>query len=688
MPRKRSAQPLDEAIAQLLKKQPRSVPELTEALTGATYWAIKKTVDRMEKRGEVVRLEERKAKSGRSEPVYLYLPMKLTDFMEVVDTAGAEEKKAGQEVGEDVIFSIVTRTVNDPEFDEEKRLAYFKKAAVLLANEDPRALLLRFGKWLFDVHAHSVAAYERAVAGGGVGSHREEIERTIDTVERMVRVVFNRNLGIPDIREAEGKPGNAELRLRFHKRPDGQGVRRTDRAFVQDAVERRLKFAVVGGTVLEKIKVKRTERNYSESGTDASVRKFDLRMLPSAFERTRMAIVTAAAVRLNFNSEAPPEIDARPEPRQWRYYTEDDAIDKGLLIPPDAYLLLDDLIWERLGSAAMNLRQYKKDSECFEQDKEGRVPDILFRDGRIFPLEHLFDDYCQSGIHGRIVRRSIEAFRDMLVKVSNYYPELPRPLYCGVVKRPEVTILAPLVFWYMKYGANPSIWPDMDDMKFILRTPMSDQRVAHYLFSALAEQLDPDQRWITCRFVRPFVSMNQKIAKSSADTYDGWVEFLRSEIENQAHPSDPDVEPYAELCARAAVTSFYASLPSNVRGAPEAFLTPRYEVLLPRQLVESWKQEQTDQAKAYDEKVLEAVVAAIGDKKGLDVYPDSLEGPEGVDADQPQFLFPKATTYAHLYSKEVSGVHESDFRGYLLKIIVDVTKASRGRRLESRGGLS
>ena len=663
---------LDDRLVGILSKKPQTVPELQDQVN-ANYWAIRKAIDRMEKKGDVIRIDERRRPegSGRSEAVYAYVgTVPLTQFMQVIGTSEAEDARANVDAQRGVIHSIVTKSMHDPEFDEEKRRKYFAEAAHKFVREDPRDLLFRFAKWLFARHEVAVEAYKQAVTGKASPQVLEQAESQIEQIENMVRVIFNRNLGIPDIQETAGKTFDGPLRLKFKKR-ELQVIE----SFDDERVKSQLEFAVVGRAVLEKYSVPTVPREYSEAGTDASIRKFDLSLFPSAFEKVKMAIVTAAAIRLNFYDPNPPQIDARPEPRQWRYYTEDDAIDQGLLVPPDAYLRLEEIIWERVTSASMNLRQYKKDLDCFEQDKLGRIPDILFRDGRLYPLEHLFDDFCQPGIHGRIVRKGIESFRDIVNKVGRAYPSLSRPVYFGVVKRPEVNILSPLVFWYFKYGSDQPIWPTMDEQKFLLRTPMSDQRVAHYLFAAVIGELQPNERWTTCRFVRKFVAMNEKVARSSARTYQEWLEFLQQEVDK--FNFNPDVDPYAELCAHAAVTAFYVSLPLGRAGkSPEDYLTPRYETLIPFQLVETSDHELLTQ---YDGKLVNAVLTALGDPKGLEVYTESLHGPldPGRSSHEPVFIYPKATTLAHDYTKAVGDVYQKDFLGYLWKIIIEVVKASK-----------
>jgi len=635
----------------------------------------------MEKRGDVVRLKERETDArGRPKAIYLYVgAIPLTRFMQVLDTAEAEQKKAPEDIQRGVIYKIATGTMFDPEFDEEKRREYFAKAAKAMKDEDPRDLLYRFAVWLFEQHDKAVEKFRDSAEGRRAGKELEESERTIESIERLVRVIFNRNLGIPDTKEyTDGRRERGSICLRFNKRT--REVERSSFDYENTIkIKQYLEFAVIGEKVLEKESAVPLGREYSEAGTDASIHKFDLSLLPTEFEKNRMAITTAAALRLNFYDPRPPQIDASPEPKQWRYYTEEDAVDKGLIIPPDAYLMLDDIIWERVTSACMNLRQYIKDGECFEVDKYGRISDILFRDGRIFPLEHLFDDYCQAGVHGRVVIKSIEAFRNLVNRVSASFPRLPRPTYCGVVKRPEVAILSPLVFWYMKYGSKPPIWPTMDDRKFILRIPMSDQRVAHYFFEALASELGQNERWVTCRFVRLFVSMNERIAMSTARTYEEWLSFLQHYIEKHRFPANPDVEPYAELCARAAVSSCFISLPktSNMH---RGYLTPRYEFLLPSQVVET---RDPKQIRDYDQQLVQAVVNALADPKGLDVYPESVaESSDEHDRSsppEPVFIFPKATVLAHIYAKEAGAVYRRDFLGYLWKIIIEAVKTGRKR---------
>jgi hypothetical protein len=177
--------------------------------------------------------------------------------------------------------------------------------------------------------------------------------------------------------------------------------------------------------------------------------------------------------------------------------------------------------------------------------------------------------------------------------------------------------------------------------------------------------------------------MNEKISRSTATTYEEWATFLQNDVDQHQYPLDPDVDPYAELCAHAAVTAFYISLPKGTPGkSPEDYLTPRYEALMPHQLVENRDQGAIEM---YDRKLVDEVLTALGDPKGLEVYPESLARPtEGTtQSREPIFIYPKATTLAHIYTKAAGGVYEKDFLGYLWKIIIEVVKASKRKTLYS-----
>src|SRR5437879_959792 len=109
----------------------------------------------------------------------------------------------------------------------------------------------------------------------------------------------------------------------------------------------------------------------------------------------------------------------------------------------------------------MNVRPYIKDHEAIVGDS-GHTVSIVFRDGRIYPLEHQFSDYHQGRIHGEMVRNSLKEFSNLLKDIE--YSD--KALYCGVVKRASVEVIAPLIFWYLKYGSSlrgEAIWADMDD---------------------------------------------------------------------------------------------------------------------------------------------------------------------------------------------------------------------------------
>ena len=104
---------------------------------------------------------------------------------------------------------------------------------------------------------------------------------------------------------------------------------------------------------------------------------------------------------------------------------------------------------------------------------------------------------------------------------------------------------------------------------------------------------------------------------------------------------------------------------------------------MPFQLVES---RDSRGIEAYDRKLVDGVLTALGDPKGLEVYPESLSG-QSIEAEhsrEPVFIYPKATTLAHVYTKAAGGVYQKDFLGYLWKIIIEVVKASKRKDIRSR----
>ncbi len=630
------------------------------AKLGTTYQNVRKAIERMVSRGLVIKDDW----SNPPEILYHLAAIPLTRWLgEPKDLFRVEVEREEFEKGNRLILDIVRKELVDIDSRELKK--YFREAARRLEAEDPRKLLLQFAKWLYEEHKACVDRLKNAKKAGDK-KRVEEMGRKVWDIDNVADSVFARQLGVP----------RKGLQLKFKPRTLSDEAH-----FDPDIVDKHLKQVVLGRSFLERFKVGQLEEPYTEVGTDASLQIFSLGdILPKKFERHPMAILAAVAIYYNLYTSEIEDVDAKPSPSTWVTYTSEEAIDQGILVPPSAYLqLADPRLWERTLSAALNVRQYLKDHEALNGGGRRR-PDVVFRDGRIFPLEHLFSDYTQPRIHGQMVRNSLRAFSE-LVKDVNFSD---RVLYCGTVKRAGVEFIAPLVFWYLRFGSGMEgrspIWPDMDpDLIFHFR--LSDQGTVLRLFEGLSPDLSSGEIVCTCRFVRRFSYMMEPELRRQAEEEgvtkeDQWISFIEKRIEEKKELiEEPDPELYALLCARAAVLSFYCGVKGGrltLEDLPtESTALPRYEILLPYRLLES--SDLVEKEREYVGRVL----TALADPRTLDIYTETLK-----TGARP--ILPWALCRAHEFVKDTVRLYREDFRGYLFRLAVRVAE----EEMEKRRGLT
>lgn len=580
----------------------------SEIRTRVTRVAVAKIFRKLESQGTIAEIGKRKSGAGRPASVYTYLEdvVTLLDFMTDYDI---EQKHLPLDEKRGLLLEHIVRSSLDPTLDPrtEER---FEVCASRLSDTDPKDLFLGMAEWLIREHKKSIQVYRKMEK-----VDKKEAQKARDRMTRiqvLAHRIFNKCLGIPRLKD-EGP-----LRISYDS-----STNQDTSIFDTEGIMRFLQTSVIGERVIETKESSLPNPPYSQAGTDASLREIRIsEQFPRLFEPIPMAIITSVSVRNNLLREdgelGGVTIDAKPEPRTWRLYPTEEALSRGLLLTPDVYLDTPAM-WNRSMEAAMNLRQYWKDDEVLSSDPLTDGADILIRDGRIFPWEHRFSDFLQYTEHGRLVRMALYKFGGLVGRLGLS----DRTLYCGVVKSPAIEILAPLVFWYMGFGSaeerDDVIWPDMDE-RFIFRCPMSDQRVALRLFEAVRSQKEPDERWVTCRFVRRFSSMAEDFISSRwFEEEEEWVEYLGKRMKSMELPTPQDVNIFAQLCAKAAVMSFYMDpgKGSVAREDTHLIVTPRYEVLLPHTALGN-PERLSEVDKVYVRRILEA----LADSRALDVYPE------------------------------------------------------------------
>ncbi len=301
----------------------------------------------------------------------------------------------------------------------------------------------------------------------------------------------------------------------------------------------------------------------------------------------------------------------------------DESLLRWMLIDPSYQDELEPQDYERCVASAMDVGQYKFDLEyLMKTDK--RTPDIIFRDGSIFPQDAYLDNYIIENKRGEFTREAIKELLNCLL----YARELDI-IYCGVVKNVQLKVFSAVVDWYIeqpidrnwevgKYTLN-----DGQAMTMLLSSP-----------SFVGDNLR--QALVTCLIRRSFTTranLNQGNKLINLSTH---FEFYQNQ-------NVIDISPFSKLCDIAHIYMFYIGHSKN----PQQQL-PRYEFFHPSQ---------SETAKGTEKDTARKILAAL---QHCVLMPDN---DHSFMSDAPvTYLMPSVTQQAHNLSKDV-GKHIDNATG-------------------------
>jgi hypothetical protein len=331
----------------------------------------------------------------------------------------------------------------------------------------------------------------------------------------------------------------------------------------------------------------------SASGTDASVADLFLEHAQGSFiPPSPVTVMTAAASqikRLDNGIVEYQDFDIYPD--ELRDYEDHMAAVKGLVISPVMRRILNEGDFKHARLAAMDLRQYEEDLRVVMRQARWRPignlpalgiesdPNIVIRDGRLFPLVHRLKDIEDDGLYGQIVREEIKTFSKIV------HNTLTGPsddiVYASAVKNPQLPYIAPLVLWYLhEKNIQQNNRPIVEEYD-VFRIPFADTAVSHLLFLGIAKQLGslPEgDHLVTFRVVRrfsdialggegglPAVRTNGNLRVIDENNENEWEQFIRERIgEMEAKEHDhilplKEYKPFIYLCTRFGVSMAFAA---------------------------------------------------------------------------------------------------------------------------------
>lgn len=519
----------------------------------------------------------RKSGSGSSEPnSQLWF-----DFDEVIKSGRVRSR---DEVVVDQDYDPVTRTADYMQRAVQFEEAWdttIQKARDELLQRDPRELYLEF---LTDI--------KRQIA--------QDTRRTV-RLAHLLDLVAVRGFGMSRNQVHLDKPIKGGTKWGIH--------------INENAVQEHLEKHIVGKNFLNEVSVDSTVWNDTAPLIGASDVSQHISAVPVParyFKHSVPFVLNNAAGALFQMKDGQPKYDSVFNPKP------DEELLRWMLLDPSYQEELEPEDYKRCVASAMDVGQYKFDLNYLLK-ADHRIPQLIFRDGSIFPQDAYLDNYVIDNRRGEFTR---EAIRELLSCLT--YAQQTGVIYCGVSKSVQLKVYSAVVDWFIaKY---------VDKNWEIENYTLNDGRSMTLLLSSPAFVGDKLKNAVaTCLIRRSFTTranLNTKKGLSDLDSY-------FSQFEGAGHKFE--ITHYKSLCSIANLYMFFIGHSKS----PQQQL-PRYEFF-------------HHDAMGEVNTVVQKIFAAI-QHCGLMVDED-----HSFMSDQPiTYLLPSVTQQAHHLSKDVGKLIDTE----------------------------
>lgn len=353
------------------------------------------------------------------------------------------------------------------------------------------------------------------------------------------------------------------------------------------------------------------------SACDASQHRFKLRV---PFNKTwaTPVVVNNAAGTIKERLGTKPNWKHVAVPKDMREY------ENWVIIGPDDYAEMDEGDYEWAAKSSMDVGEYfVEETFIFKHGGLASKPDVHFRDGRIFPQDHLMNCKIENR-HGQLTREAI--YR--MVTACRTANEL-KILNCGVAKQPTLKVYSTLIQWYITKIMEKPKWNPTGQI--ISDSEMMRNLIFHSEFNASSF----DRLYISCPILRRFETtsnLNRRTRKQ--------VQNDLKSLERVFHGRDVTAKQIADEALKISVVMFFVG-----HSKTDELYMPRYEFAV-------YTGTSPDGLKNSIFKVLSALRLA-----SFDVDEDHLWGPE----EPIKTLVPTPILIAHDISKKMGEELASNF---------------------------
>lgn len=673
MPKSSSARDKEERILKALRNLPNSTGTIADihqvAADGTVvetfYRPIRRLVDK--KRIHRVGFDYRRMAD-------LYAPIEVRPGerqLSLFDVEVDREEVAsellgdGLDFGEDIVGRNAAYAARSVLYEENRRTV-LKKVFDLWRNEDPRQLIFRYIEWLVD-QFNRVAEQYNVTFGR---SDRDKLRRRADKLSRDILEFGNRGLGIHYSDLHAEIPDKVAYSVTYNPEP----------------VRAHLDRTVFGEHMIDEIQLtpQQIEEAVDEmvvAGTDSSMHIGEINMGLSSYaeDETMPLTVNNAAAFWRYGDQIPRTVvDKNPRDMlPWNTQQMEGPPNentKYMIVGPEVFEDVGEDKYTRIAVSASEIVQRRMDEQSIKHAIR-RMPDIVFHDGRIYPMEHKLNNYLGEGEYGDTVRSAIRYFYNILVQISGR--KRKSPLYTGVVKSTELKIFSRLLDWYIRYGVVKS---EVDDHKlgenWPKTPPFPDTSAITYLLSLGGYEPKAGRFFTTCQIRRNFSTLAGFYERvwngEPIRDWEGYFKDYKRKRTEIYEPGDPlpavlkyDIEPFVELCDRAGVLMFFINHTQNSTDAPRL---PRYEIFCD---VTAPEGNDPDRVRQQIERVLQGLMLS-----GVQADKDhNLSASIAASGKQNAIMIPNVVYEAHETAKVVGKDFEAQFRAAIFSRLIQTLKA-------------
>jgi len=285
------------------------------------------------------------------------------------------------------------------------------------------------------------------------------------------------------------------------------------------------------------------------SACDASQHRFKLRV---PFNKTwaTPVIVNNSAGTIKEKQDVEPKWKHIAVPKDTREYED------WVILGPDDYTSMDEGHYEWAAKSSMDVGElFVEETFIFKHGGIALKPDVHFRDGRIFPQDHLMNCKIENR-HGQLTREAI--FR--MNTTFRTAKEL-KILYCGVAKQVQLRVYSYLIDWYIKEIMRKANWNPTGHI-------LSDtEMIRNLLYQSDFNGKSFEGIYVTCPILRRFETASNLNRRTRSQ--------VRNDLESLAgvfHSRDITAKDIANEALMIGVVMFFAG-----HTRTDELYIPRYE---------------------------------------------------------------------------------------------------------------